>query len=455
MPKKTEQFNDYMHRIFVNSFVDTQHTEMTKDITFQVTEDCNMKCTYCYQENKSCNKMTFDVAKRFIDMILEEPEKCNGYIDSSKSVGVVIDFIGGEPFLEVELMDQIVDYFRERCFILNHHWANRLMISISSNGLLYFTKKVQDFIKKNKEILSLSISIDGNKELHDACRIDTGGCGTYDRAKAAVDHYINVLNGKMGTKMTLAPGNVQYTFEAIKTMLETEYDDIFANCVFEEGWEPIHATILYNQLKLLADYLIENDIDTFISIFDTDLGHKLPEEDNRNWCGGTGLMISVDWKGDIYPCVRYMDSSLNGKQPSYNIGNIYDGISKTESQCARCKEMECITRRSQSTDECFNCPIASKCAWCSAYNYQVFGTPNKRATYICIMQKAIVLANVYYWNKYYEKNNIDLKFAMNIPKDWALEIISEEEFQMLEKLVKERGDVDESNRAFSNYRTES
>ena len=52
-------------------------------------------------------------------------------------------------------------------------------------------------------------------------------------------------------------------------------------------------------------------------------------------------------------------------------------------------------------------------------------------------------------------NNIDLKFAMNIPKDWALEIISEEEFQMLEKLVKERGDVDESNRAFPNYRTES
>ena len=446
MSNKAEQYSDFLHRILVNSYIDREHTEMVKEITFQVTEYCNMKCTYCYQENKTSNKMTFDVAKKFIDMILEDSDKCNGYIDSSKSVGVVLDFIGGEPFLEVELMDQIVDYFRLRCFELQHHWSNRMMISISSNGLLYFTKEVQEFIKKNKEILSLSISIDGNKELHDSCRIDLAGCGTYDRAKAAVEHYINVLHGKMGSKMTLAPENIKYTFEAIKTILDSEYDTIYVNCVFEEGWKPEHATILYNQLKKLADYMIDNDINTEVSIFNASIGYKLPEEENKNWCGGTGNMISVDWKGDIYPCVRYMDSSLNGKQPAYKIGDIYDGIAKNDSQCSRCQEMSCITRKSQSTDECFNCPIGSMCAWCSAYNYQVFGTPNKRATFICIMHKATVLANVYYWNKYYKKNGISLKFALNVPKEWALEIISEEEYKMLEEMVKERGNLDESNR---------
>ena len=63
-----------------------------------------------------------------------------------------------------------------------------------------------------------------------------------------------------------------------------------------------------------------------------------------------------------------------------------------------------ITRKSQSTEECFNCPIAAGCSWCSAYNYEQFGTPNKRATNICCMHKAASLANVYYWNKIYSKN---------------------------------------------------
>ena len=64
-------------------------------------------------------------------------------------------------------------------------------------------------------------------------------------------------------------------------------------------------------------------------------------------------------------------------------------------------KLEQITRRSQSTDECYNCPIASGCSWCSAYNYEIYGTPNKRTTFICPMHKARVLANIYYWNKTY------------------------------------------------------
>jgi hypothetical protein len=89
--------------------------------------------------------------------------------------------------------------------------------------------------------------------------------------------------------------------------------------------------------------------------------------------------------------------------------------------------MSCITRRSQSTDECFNCPIASGCGWCSAYNYELYGTPNKRATYICGMHKARSLANVYYWRR------MGVDFPMHCPKDWAVNIIGEEEFEVMDK----------------------
>jgi len=80
-------------------------------------------------------------------------------------------------------------------------------------------------------------------------------------------------------------------------------------------------------------------------------------------------MISVDWKGDIYPCIRYMESSLGDDQEPMIIGNVYDGIMVTEKQCNCVECLRAIDRRSQSTDECFNCPIAEGCSWCTAYNY--------------------------------------------------------------------------------------
>ena len=68
---------------------------------------------------------------------------------------------------------------------------------------------------------------------------------------------------------------------------------------------------------------------------------------------------------------------------------------------------------------------------CSAYNYQEFGTVDKRATYICEMHKARSLANVYYWNKLYQKNKTNKTFKMHCPKEWAIPIIGEDEYEYL------------------------
>ncbi len=71
---------------------------------------------------------------------------------------------------------------------------------------------------------------------------------------------------------------------------------------------------------------------------------------------------------------------------------------------------------------------------CSAYNYQVFGTVDKRATFICEMHKARSLANVYYWNKVYEKEGSNKRFQMHCPEEWAVPIIGDEEYSYLLKL---------------------
>ncbi|MEG1562287.1 MAG: radical SAM peptide maturase, CXXX-repeat target family [Bacteroides sp.] len=409
---------------------------LARTVTFQVTDDCNLKCSYCYQINKGKHLMDFDIAKRFIDILLDADENSNTYINPGNSPAVIIEFIGGEPFLAIELIDKITDYFISQMIEKQHPWATRYMISISSNGVLYFEPKVQAYIKKHFHHLSFNISIDGNKELHDACRIFPNGSGSYDIAMRGVRHFTDVLHGRMGSKMTLAPENVRYTADAVKGLIESGYTEINLNCVYEKGWEQEHATILYYQLKELADYIIGNNLqdEVFVAMFQEFLGLPIPETDLQNWCGGLGYMISVDYKGDIFPCIRYMESSLGTEIEPIIIGNVYEGIMATKKQCDWVNCMNCVNRRTESSDECFNCPIARGCAWCSAYNYQETGTVNKRVTYICEMHKARCLANRYYWQKVYAARKQDKEFALNVPKDWALKIISEEEFEMLESL---------------------
>lgn len=378
--------------------------------------------------------MSFETAKKFIDDLLDD--KYSDYISVETSPGIIVEFIGGEPLLEIDLIDQICDYFVAELIRRQHPWATRYCFSMCSNGVLYFDPRVQKFLRKHLNHLSFSISIDGNKELHDACRVFADGSGSYDIAMEGVRHYRDVLGGDIGSKMTLCPENVQYCYDATVSLLENGYEEIFLNCVYEEGWTLEHAKILYEQLKKLGQYIIDNDLfdKVYLSIFVEHFFRPKRAEENDNWCGGLGSMISVDYKGDIYPCIRYMESSLGPDIEPLMIGNVDHGVMTTckERDCVEC--MRAVTRRSQSTDECWNCPIAEGCSWCSAYNYQVYGTVDKRATFICPMHKARALANAWFWNTGFRKNGENKRFKMYIPEEWALEIIDKEEYEELKKL---------------------
>lgn len=427
--KKTSQYSDFLLDIYDDEYIGQLKIggNFCRNITLQLTDDCNMRCTYCYQHEKGNHKMSFETAKTFIDLILNSDEKVNTYIDSNKAIGCVLDFIGGEPLLCVDTMSKICKYFIGEVFRRKHRWAINYMISMSSNGLLYFEPEFQEFIKLHKNHLSLGITIDGNKTLHDSCRKDKDGNPTYDRAMAAVKDYMKISNRDIESKVTLSPDNVVYLKEAVISLIENNYKEIMMNCVFEEGWETKHATILYNRLKELVNWLDENDHldDIYISIFDDYIGKPLPENELQNWCGGLGLMIAVDYKGDIFPCVRYMENSIGDRQKPYIIGNLKEGINCNQEHCSRIECMSKINRRTQSTDECFYCPIASGCAWCSGYNYEIYGTPNKRATFICVMHKARVMATHYY----FKKKGIERQ--LNIPEEWAIPIIGKEEYERL------------------------
>lgn len=433
-----EEYQDLIARLYPYKY-DTQkeHNKIqTFNITFQVTDACNLCCSYCYQINKGNHKMSLEIAQKFIDILLANDKNTQQYIDTRACDAIILEFIGGEPLLEVELIDQIIEYFLKRAIEENHPWQYNWRISISSNGTLYFKPEVQKFLKKWKNNLSFNISIDGNKELHDSCRVFPDGSGSYDLAIKAAHHYMEKLNGYMGSKITLAPENIQYTFKALKGLINEGYKEIFVNCVFEKGWEKKHAIILYEQLKQLSNYILNNNLEDklYISMYENQFFKPKNINDTQNWCGGNAQMISIDWKGDIYPCIRYMESSLGNQIEPIIIGNINNGI-MTDIKCRNCiNQLKTVNRISQSTQECLDCPIAEGCAWCQAYNYQDSGDFNHRTTYICIMHKARALANVYYWNSFYLKYQVPIRFKNWLPDEECLKIISQDELNLLKKL---------------------
>ena len=190
-------------------------------------------------------------------------------------------------------------------------------------------------------------------------------------------------------------------------------------------------------IKEVADYLLTLNRIHHISFFNQLCASSFDKNYDSNWCGGTGLMLSANYKGEFYPCIRYMESSLGTEVPPYIIGNVDEGIMNTKDSCDKVDCLSCITRSSQSTQECMDCPINALCAWCSGYNYQEFGTPNKRATYICDMHKARALGNVYFWNKFYRINGSNKRVKLPLDDESCLKIIDKKELSLLRELERE------------------
>lgn len=406
-----------------------------RNITFQITEDCCLNCSYCYQINKSKKKMSKETAKKAVDLLFKMYEDNNpdAYINKDTH-GIILDFIGGEPLMNIEIMDYIVSYFIQQCIEKNHEWLTTFRVGFASNGILYFEEEVQNFFKKYSNFISMTISIDGPKEIHDACRIDYDGKGSFERSFAALEHYLKNYGKYMSiednTKITIAPENLPYLNKIIDFFLKYNVSIIYANPIYENKWTIEQAKEYYKQLKILANKMLEHPEIQCSRFLENNYRPKTTN-DNQNWCGGTGAMLAFDPDGIAYPCIRYMGSSLGQDQKPLIVGNVENGIYNNDETIQIKKELNAITRRSQSTDECFHCPIAAGCAWCSAWNYQENGTPNKRSTNICWMHRAEALANVYYWNLRYRKEKSEKRFPMYLQQQEALKIIGEEEYNEL------------------------
>lgn len=164
--------------------------------------------------------MPWEVAKTAIDYILDNEK-------DFQETSVVWDFIGGEPFLEIDLIDKICDYLKVEMFRWNHHWFNSYRFSFSTNGINYSSDKVQSFIQKNREHLSIGITIDGTKRKHDLNRIwknkemelgilpkSEEEKGSYEDVVKNLPLWLEQFPGA-GTKVTVSCEDIPYIKESV------------------------------------------------------------------------------------------------------------------------------------------------------------------------------------------------------------------------------------------------
>lgn len=391
------------------------NNSLIKEITFIVTKDCQLACKYCYLIGKNSDeKMTWPIAQAAVDYILSQE-----YDEVFATEGVVFDFIGGEPFLEIELIDKICDYIKSMLVSSGHHWKDKFMFSLTTNGINYDNSKVQEFIKKNKENLHITITIDGTQQKHDLNRIWKAPKEGKDYERGS---YRDVVRNiplwlsqfpEAATKVTISSADIPYVCESVIHLFGLGIKDVHINCVFEDVWKEGDDVLFENQLRLLADKMIGEKFfpDYSCTLFDRSIGLPMDNAQDRNWCGA-GMMLSIDSAGNFYPCTRFAKYSLRSKSARI-IGNIERGIDKN-----KLRPFYALSRSVQSPAKCLECDVASGCAWCQGENYDAADTPTifQRSTAICKMHKARVRANNYFWGLIEGKEMSEKPTQLNVTK---------------------------------------
>ena len=343
-------------------------SRMVGKVTLQLTQSCNLRCTYCIysettndkQRKHSGKRMSWETAKAGIDFLAEHS------MDIDR---VNVGFYGGEPLLEFDLLKIATLYAEER------FEGRDLTINLTSNATLLNDEILSFFAEHD---IHLTISLDGPKSIHDRSRCFAKGGGTFDTVMAnlryAVERYPNYAHN-ISINMVMDPRNsydclndfiVEY--DVFKTAiphaspLDMEYsgqqEGISEQFLIENTYDHFLAYLKYFRRLKSAEvpYLAQRDIDSAIRRYEKHMKHisALPDKTMHGGpCipGQARLFINAD--GDFYPCERVSELS-----DSMRIGNLKDGFNLEQARS--------ILNIGQLTaEQCTNCWAINHCGTCA------------------------------------------------------------------------------------------
>ncbi len=329
-----------------------------KAMCLHVAHTCNLNCEYCFASQGKYHGeralMSFEVGKRALDFLIE---------NSGTRHNLEVDFFGGEPLMNWDVVKQLVAYAREQEKIHNKNFR----FTLTTNGML-IDDDVIEF--SNREMSNVVLSLDGRKEVHDRLRKDYTGKGSYDIILPKFKEFVK------------RRGNKSYYMRGTFTHANTDFtNDIFhmADMGFTElSMEPVVCSpedasalteadlpVLFEQYEILAKEMIKRKREgrpfTFYHYM-LDLKHGPCIYKRISGCGSGTEYVAVTPTGDIYPCHQFVGDS------KYLLGNIYDGISNTEVQ------NEFKLCNAYARKECEDCWAKLYCSGgCAANSYHATG----------------------------------------------------------------------------------
>ncbi len=287
-----------------------------KALCLHVAHTCNLNCSYCFASQGKYHGeralMSFEVGRRAIDFLIE---------NSGTRHNLEVDFFGGEPLMNWDVVKRIVAYARE---VEKEHNKN-FRFTLTTNGML-IDDEVIDFC--NKEMSNVVLSLDGRKSVHDATRVDYAGNGSYDKIVPKFQKLVAARGGK-GYYMrgTFTHRNPDFTKDVLH-MADLGFTELSMEPVVAAPDDPMALTpedieIVKEQYEILAREMLAREREgrgfTFYHyMIDLTAGPCIYKR--ISGCGsGTEYMAVTPW-GDLYPCHQFV-----GEQ-SYKLGDIRNGV---------------------------------------------------------------------------------------------------------------------------------
>ena len=316
------------------------------DITLVLTEQCNLRCSYCYvpKEAPGGRTMTEEVALAAVDRFLDRAP-------SGKELS--ISFFGGEPFLARELMERVIDHARKRR-------PEGLTFSAPTNGTL-LDKEAMDLVRRSE--MSLALSVDGTTSSAD--RPDRQGRGTRDRLDALIPRMQDL--SPIG-RMTVTPDNVAQLCENVRALFEQGLVRIMHQPALELPWPREAVDRWGQQHRLLADWACERyaqhqplpDLTVLEGIISRLCGSGM------SYCGAGVTQAAVDPDGDVFGCFR---SVSDPRSEHLVLGSVLGGP-VNEPLIRAYARLDPRRAKPQDRDSCKGCEARDGCTvYCAAMGH--------------------------------------------------------------------------------------
>ncbi|MCB0650207.1 MAG: radical SAM protein [Saprospiraceae bacterium] len=335
--------------------------------TLFVTQQCNLRCTYCYID-KHQETMTVSVAKKVVDFIFKKS------IIGQEEIN--IGFFGGEPLLEFELIKEITS------LIQNHPFYHNVKVNLSvvTNGTI-FSDDIAEFINEND--VSFGISCDGPPMIQDQFRVLVSGNKTSDIVEKNIRRAKKALPNVM-VNAVYKPETLKYLPETVAYFSSLGIKQIYLNPDFSAAWTKADAEALpgvYDQVGQLYSKYYRQDNSHFISLIDSKITVILRNgygESERCRMGDAEFAFTP--KGNIYPCERLVGNGQN----DHCIGSVFEGVDQVHMSCHKAADGEMNTA-------CMSCGLKDYCMnWCGCSNYMASGYYNRVSPFMCASEKAAI-----------------------------------------------------------------